>query len=182
MSKIFTSHHNIVEFDANLQKLASSFCCGNEFIDNFLKGSLALDSAIGKTYVWLSDDNSRIIGFYNITTGSVEELRDGKLYKIGGAVHINDFAVDVSYQKTLYDSNHSWYISDVLLLDCIERIEAIRDNSLGFSFVTLASTKEGFNLYSRNDFESMEDEMQIPIVEDKESGCIPMYLPLDYEY
>ena len=111
----YVPHRNIVEFDANLQKLASSFVCGNSHIDNFLKSNLALDPGIGKTYVWVDESLSRIVGFYNITSGSVEEVRDGMLCKIGGAAHINDFAVDVSCQKTLYDPEHKLYISDILL-------------------------------------------------------------------
>ena len=181
MSEKYVSKEHIIEYDANLQQLASSFRCGNSFIDNFLGSPIALDPGIGKTYVWLDRSESCIIGFYNITTGSIEEIKEGKIYKIGGAVHINEFVINTDYQKLLYDKQRKLYVSDVLLYDCIERIEYYRHKYLGFTFVTLSSTKEGYNLYCRNDFEKMDEDMQIPVLEDKEYECIPMYLPLDIE-
>jgi len=181
MSEIYNSKIHVVEYDASFEMLVSSFNCGNSYIDNFLKSPSALDYGIGKTYIWLNDDDSAIIGFYNITSGSIEEVQNGVLYKIGSAIHINDFAVNVSYQKMLFDCENNLYISDILLYDCVERVEYIRRNFLGLTFITLASTEEGYNLYSRNDFEKLENDMQIPILPDKEYNCIPMYLPLDIE-
>ena len=179
MSNLYIPHEHIVEYDAGLVELASSFDCGNTHINSFLKSPEALNYGIGKTYVWINDKS--IIGFYNITAGSIEEIRGDQLFKIGSAVHINEFAVNVSYQKKLYDEERSIYISDILLSDCVERVEYIRRSYLGLTFITLASTKEGYNLYKRNDFEEMEEDMKIPILEDKEYDCIPMYLPLDIE-
>ncbi len=179
MSDIYIPQEHIIEYDAGLVELASSFDCGNIHINNFIKSPEALNYGIGKTYVWIDDKN--IIGFYNITTGSVEEIRGEQLYKIGSAIHINEFAINTSYQKTLYQNKKGLYYSDILLFDCVERVEFIRRNHVGLTFITLASTKEGLNLYTRNDFEEMEDDMQIPIIEDKEYDCIPMYLPLDIE-
>ena len=181
MSKEYVPQQHIVEYDANFTKLASSFRCGNDHIDSFLRSPMALDYGIGKTYIWLNEDESEIMGFYNITTGSVEELIDGKICKVGSAIHINEFAIDETYQKTFFNEEERIYISDILLYDCIERVEYIRHHHVGLTFVTLASTKEGINLYQRNDFETMEDDMQIAILEDKEYNCIPMYLPLDIE-
>ena len=41
---------NVVLYDASLQKLASSFHSGNDYLDRFLKSSISLDDNFGKTY------------------------------------------------------------------------------------------------------------------------------------
>lgn len=64
---------NVVQYDASLQKLASSFHSGNEYLDQFLKQSNSLDDNFGKTYVLLADDNSSIVGYYNIGLGYIEQ-------------------------------------------------------------------------------------------------------------
>ena len=74
MDDTFHSSINVKELDANLQKLAFSFDCGNEHINSFLRGSYSLDCGICKTYVWLNNDNNDIIGFYSISCdGYVDE-------------------------------------------------------------------------------------------------------------
>ena len=40
---------NVVQYDAGLQKLASSFHSGNDFLDHFLRDSRSLDDNFGKT-------------------------------------------------------------------------------------------------------------------------------------
>ena len=57
---------NVVRYDASLQKLASSFHSGNDYLDRFLRKSDSLDDNFGKTYVFLSDDNSPMF-FYQMT-------------------------------------------------------------------------------------------------------------------
>ena len=71
-------------------------------------------------------------------------------------------------------------MSDLLLRHCLQTISNLRE-SVGFSFVTLFSTNEGYNLYYRNEFEPIDDDMQIAINTGKEDLSIPMYLPLDIE-
>ena len=56
----------------------------------------------------------------------------------------------------------------------------IRENIIGFSFITLGASMEGYSLYKRNAFEILEDDMSFS-VEEAEKDCILMYLPLDYE-
>ena len=173
----YVSKYNIVELDADAQKLASSFSCGNIYIDAFLKSPTALDIGFGKTYIWIDDDGREIVGFYNITTGSVVEASEEGYSKIGGSIHINEFAVSKDYQKVHVGDR--MYVSDLLLGDCIERAIYIRENLVGFSFITLQSTKEGHYCYQRNDFEDIEDDMKIEKTSGVEDDCIPMYLPLD---
>ena len=43
---------NVVQYDAGLQKLASSFHSGNDYLDRFLRKSDSLDDNFGKTYVF----------------------------------------------------------------------------------------------------------------------------------
>ena len=163
--------------DASLQKLASDFHCGNQYIDLFLRGAQALDDSFGKTYVWLNESGDEIIGFYNISAGSVDYLEDGYRYKMGGAIHINEFAIKQKYQGVSVTEFAN--ISDLLLDDCLARIENIRNNHIGCSFVTLQSTKEGYSLYLRHDFEDIEEDMGITKIQADENGCKAMYMVID---
>ena len=182
MGDHFISSLGVKVLDADLQKLASNFSCGNSSIDSFIKSPQAIDNGIGTTYVWLGENDSEIIGFYNITTGGVDQYDEYGNFKIGGAVHINEFAMHIEYQKVVVDQEARTYLSDLLLADCLERIKFIRQEFLGFSFITLHSTQEGHYLYSRNDFIDIEEDMRVSQVVDSEVGCISMYLPLDIEY
>ena len=174
---------NVVRYDASLQKLASSFYSGNDYLDRFLRGYLSLDSNFGKTFVFLADDDKTIIGYYNLGLGYIEQLEGSPAYKIGGAVHINCFALDEKYHGILQaytDEGIKINLSDVLLEDCMQKIWQLREKYVGFSFVTLQSTKEGYNLYARNGFEILEEDMNFSM-KDSEIECIPMYLALDIE-
>lgn len=161
-----------IKLTEKIQKeLSQSFDCGNPALTAFLKSYEALDDFFGVTYVILSDTS--IIGYYNISTGHIE---DETHVRMGGTVYINCLAIDKKYQKKKFMTS---YYSDVLMNDCLQRIENLR-NEVGFAFVTLSSTDEGFHLYERNGFCELEEDMKMA----KNSGedtCIPMYLPLDYE-
>lgn len=174
---------NVVQYDASLQQLASSFHSGNEYLDQFLKQSDSLDDNFGKTYVLLADDNSCIAGYYNIGLGYIEQSEYGIIRKIGGAIHINCFALDEKFHGSVQaylDNGTRIYMSDVLLSECMERIERIRKEHVGFSFVTLSSTKEGYHLYKRNDFEELDEDLAFAR-EDTDVSCIPMYLAIGLE-
>ena len=103
-----------------------------------------------------------------------------KFTKMQGAgndyVYINCLAIDVKYQKKKFLGS---YYSDILLRDCMNRIEDLR-NGIGFGFVTLSSTEEGHYLYERNGFCELESDMRIA-KNSGEDSCSPMYLPIDYE-
>lgn len=163
-----------VKFTREIQSsLSQSFDCGNQALSSFLKSYDAFDDFFGKTYVMIFDES--IIGYYNISTGHIQ---DNNVIRLGGAVYINCLAVDKQYQKKKLNSTH--YYSDILLADCLNRINSIRNDCLGFGFVTLSSTDEGHYLYERNGFFKLEDDMQIA-KNHGEDTCIPMYFPLDYE-
>ena len=140
---------NVVKFDASLQKLASSFQSGNAYLDRFLKDTISLDNNFGKTYVFLTESKDAIIGYYNIGMGYIEQEDCGFTRKMGGAVHINCFALDEKYHGLLQlvtEEGVHINLSDVLLNDCLEKIEELREKYIGFSFVTLSSTREGYSL------------------------------------
>lgn len=165
------------------QPLTKGFNSGNEYLDNFLKSSAAFDSALGKTYVFLSEDGSDLIGYYNLGTGSLEENSGIGKVKYGGAIHINGFAVDIKYQNVVFNETadgEKVYLSDIMLFDCLDRVEYIRENHVGAAFVTLNSTKEGERFYKKMGFDYLEDDM-IFSREDSENSCVPMYYPLDIE-
>ena len=171
-----------IPYDASLIPLASHFDCANSVMNRFLKDPVSLQSYHGKTYVLLSDDKSVIIGYYNIGTGYVAQEMDGKKVKIGGAAHINYFALDKRFHHfpAGCQNDKIFYMSDLLLRDCIGRIRQIRENHIGFSFVTLCSTINGYKLYLRNKFYDIDDDMDFA-ADKTEKDCYLMYYPLDYE-
>lgn len=112
---------------------------------------------------------------------------DGQqVIKCGGAIHINDLALDKRFRgRPVFENQPSMEIlwSDLLLRDCINRIQYIRERHVGFSFISLSASKEGYNLYKRHGFlELAEDDMYFINSDDEISGKgIQMYLPLDIE-
>lgn len=178
-----------VELNADRQRLAQSFDCGGPSVFNaFLKGPKALDSSYGKTFVLVTEDAKSIIGYYNIGVGEVVISDGARILKCGGAIHINYLAVDKNYRGQTAimgaDNLHGLRWSDVLLGDCLARIEHIRHQYIGFMFVTLSSSQDGFDLYhNRFGFELFADVEDMSFYESDEdaSGGTKMYLPLDNE-
>lgn len=163
-----------IPYNKELQtKYSSKFDCGNEAINMFLQSGAALDPLYGKTYVIISNDS--IVGYYSISTGHIE---DNIGIRMGGTIYINYLALDQDYHKVKLDEEG--YVSDFLLSDCFNRVIYLQENYIGFTFITLSSTKEGYNLYKRNGFEELEEDMKIA-KNDGEKTCIPMYLPLDLD-
>lgn len=172
-----TNNFITVPYTKELQKTYSlSFNCGNTNIDMFIKSPESLDPLFGKTYIFYSENE--IIGYYNISTGHIEHNAENTSERQGGSLYINYFAVNDKFQKIKYNEN--WYISDWLLMDCISRAIYIQENIVGFSFITLSSTKEGLYLYKRNGFEELEDDMRF-VKNRGEEPCTAMYLAMDFE-
>lgn len=172
---------NVLPLTDSLQKLVQNFNCGNPYLDNFIKSNLALDCNYGKTYVLISENKTEIIGFYNIGMGYIDILDNGLHWKIGGAIHINGFTLDVAYHGLIQEELSDGYkinLSDFLLYDCIKRIKEIRERYVGCSFVTLCATTEGYSLYKRIGFEELDDDMSFSI-EFEEINCKLMYYTID---
>lgn len=173
---------NIKAFDASYRQLASSFKCGNSAIDNFLNSPNATNPNYGKTFIYLSNDEKEIIGFYTISAGSIEENNEYHT-KAGGAIHIDYFAIDQRFHnKQQYETDDGtiFHVSDFLLQNCLNHISSIRDKHVGFSFITLFSTTAGQELYKRNGFIDLEPEYLLHFQYD-EKECFPMYYGLDWE-
>ena len=96
----------VVLYDASLQQLASSFHSGNDYLDRFLRVPDSLDDNIGKTYVLVFEDRKTILGYYNLGVGYIEQFVDGTVWKIGGSIHINCFALDETYLNILRRQSH----------------------------------------------------------------------------
>ncbi len=177
------TNQQTIQYSASMLKLADSFHSGNLYLDSFLKSNHALNDNFGKTYVLLSENQTAIIGYYNIGVGYIEQIEGSRRHKMGGSVHINCFALDEKYHgllRAVAPDGTKINLSDVLLDDCIQRIEALRIEHIGFTFITLSSTKEGYSLYQRNGFDNLEQDMSFS-VEESDAECTPMYLALDYE-
>ncbi|MBR1444598.1 MAG: N-acetyltransferase [Firmicutes bacterium] len=176
-----TDIFKVIPYTKEIQeKFSCEFDCGNDHISNFLRSSLALNDSFGKTYISVSEESEKVIGYYNISMGYIESCYDKLPVRLGGAVHINYFAVDRDWQKK--NIANKFYISDMLLNDCIERVMFIRKNYVGCAFITLASTEEGYNLYCRNGFEELEaEDMTFTPNESEKSGGTYMYFALETE-
>ena len=169
--------------------LVRHFESGNAYLDAFIADpALALDSSYGRTYILLFEGCNEIIGYYNITAGSVDALLDEKTrVRSGGSVHINCFAIDKKYQKTaaVEYENTRLYFSDFLMDDCLSTIRKINRESLGFLFITLNSTNEGLRLYSRYEFERLDPDLIYSLEETEKSegleNCTQMYRFVDDE-
>lgn len=161
-----------------LNKYSNGFDCGNRFITSFFKDTVSLDFSRSSTYVQLSYDKRDVVGFYSISMSYLEETGNIKNFKIAGAAHIDFFALNGKYHGKRTEDGLK--LSDLLLRDCIKRVEMIRKEHIACAFITLASTREGYSLYLRNGFEELDDDISFTISSD-EKQCIPMYLPLDYE-
>ena len=174
-----------VPFNAALQNAALNFDCGSSpFYNQFIRGEKALDPSFGKTFVFLTEDQKSMVGYYNLGVGEVTYDDGFQRIKCGGAVHINVLALDKAYRGRFIpmESGKAIHWSELLLYDCLQRINHIRDTSVGFSFVTLSASKEGHGLYQRFGFYEMEEDMAFHLQDDEKSGKgVMMYLPLDLE-
>lgn len=169
---------NIKKIEEKHSELAMSFNSGNSVLDRFIKSSEAFDNAQGITYVWLNSNDSELIGYYNISTGTFDWIDNGHRIKQCGAAHINYFAVTEKYQGVLYkEGDDDYKLSDLLLSDCLNRIETIRED-IGIGCITLSSTKQGYNLYRRADFEELEEDICFTDTSD-EKKTTDMYLLLE---
>ena len=180
---------NIHPLSPELLPLAERFSSGNTYLDGFLQdGDYSLNTNIGKTYVFLSEENSEIIGYYNLGMSSVDRIEQvgesSRYIRMGGAVNINYFALDEKYHKQVFDilpSGDKIYLSDILIIECLERIEIIAQEYIGATFVTLNSTKEGYHLYKRNGFEELEMDMRFSM-EDSDYHCTQLYRWINEEF
>lgn len=175
---------NIKKYTKKYSELSKHFKCGNLIIDNFLRDGSALDENQGITYVLLSEKEDVIIGYYNIEVGRIDQIENVNGQDIyipmGGAVNINYLAVHSKYQgiQIAEYERKKIYLGDFLLRDCEKRILDMR-KQVGISFITLYSTREGYNLYhERNSYEDFEDDMST-FNKESDMSCYKLYKCLD---
>lgn len=173
------------EYNEELQKLSSSFSCGNITIDNFLRSAQSLETDICKTYVMIETDKNEIIGYFSLAADAVLNPPDysdmNKLTFIGGAIRIYMFAIDEKYQKQSVDVmiSESEFISktyaSILLLTCFEYIDEIVKNHLGATYIILSATEQGIGLYQNiGGFNFLDEEEVIGYVQG-DGSCRAMY-------
>ena len=174
---------NVRPYTPALQKLAAKFDCGNSYLNQFLRSPDALDAGVGKTFVFLTENAESIVGYYNLSCGSLDEIEGDVRYKIGGTIHIGYFAIDEKFQHQLQATTPNGihlYWGDVLLEECLSRIEAIRSQQVGVSFVTLASSEAGERLYRHHDFEDLDADITFTPFSTGRNKCICLYPPAWY--
>ena len=66
---------NVRPYTPALQKLAAKFDCGNSYLNQFLRSPDALDAGVGKTFVFLTENAESIVGYYNLSCGSLDEMQ-----------------------------------------------------------------------------------------------------------
>ena len=119
------------------------------------------------------------MAYYNMTTGAILDLCNDGL-KIGGSIHLNKFALAKKHHGSYYqDGEEKIKLSDFIFYSCLANAIKLREY-VGFSFITLCSTNEGFSLYRRAGFEPVDDDMSVAH-DSTEKGCHEMYLALDLE-
>ena len=168
--------------DAALQNVASSFDCGAPVYNSFLRSPKAIDPSYGKTYVLTTMDRSEIVGYYNIGTSCVEFFDGYQSLKQGGSIHINYLALDQEFRGVIAIDTPEGkvYWSDMLLNDCLQRIKTIREEWVGFLFVTLTASTAGIPLYRRFGFSELDEGLSMSLSADEKSGKgVQMYLPLE---
>lgn len=171
------------KYNKKLVSLAVNFKSGNVFLDAFIRSEDALNDALGKTFVWIDEKREEIIGYYNIGVGYIDMFDGSDKYKIGGSIHLNFFALDEKYRGVVVNEmpdGTKLKISDQLFVDFMLKVYELRTDYVGFAFVTLAATDEGYSLYKRHYFDDLEEGLHFSFKDD-EKGCKPMYFALDVE-
>lgn len=170
---------DIVPFTPELQKLAAKFHCGNDYLDDFIKQPDSIYHLDDKIWVYLTEERDTIIGYYALSTGSLDQIANGHREKIGGSIHVDCFAIDCTFQDRQADNDVLF--SDILFSHLLEVCQEVRNAYVGYSFITLESTEAGYKLYSRFNFTELEDDLIFSSQSDQNSSGHKMYFALDEE-
>lgn len=177
----------IVKLEQETACYIDNFDCGNHLINNYLREE-AIEFCVAKTYLFVSSERSKLIGFFSLCADNMIEslMIDGQenLTFAGSSIRIHMFAIDKEFQgkKDLFLNNKEITYAHFLLSFCIELIQNLVKDNLGASFITLFSTKQGIGLYKNiGDFEELDSDYRM-IPDAQNNDCIPMYrslFPLD---
>lgn len=171
----------LVKMSKDYLSIVANFDSGNSYLDTYIRTWSEYKNQNEVSYLLLESDSS-VVGYFSISAGSLDNIDITYRGKMGGAVHINNFAIVKDFQGLTLDileDGSKFHFSDYLLQMCLGVIYDIR-KLLGINFVTLCSTSEGEHFYERNAFEYLEDDMILSIGYE-EKKCKVMYRALDIE-
>lgn len=139
---------------ANFEKLAASFSCGDNNIDDFLRHSQSKYATVTNTFIlW---NGLSILGFFTLQNDATSiERRYRKNHDFGTngfdvypTLLISFFAIDQQYQ------NQGWGSA---LMNVLFEIAYSRRKLLGaYTLLTVESVKSALDFYSHFGFESYE--------------------------
>ena len=169
--------------DINDSDLLSKFRCEYPAISHFIQNQ-SIESKDDVSYVFVDDENNRIMGFCAICcTGiSVTAMdNEGKEFTTSvPAVEIDYFAVDEEYRSLKLDEDSNRYetLSRAFFLYMLEYIKEISIKNVGATHICLYAVPKAVSFYKRCGFEPFEEYMnpdEIPFLK----NCTPMFCVID---
>ncbi len=161
------------------RELFSEFRCENQSISTFLKKE-SLSTKKDVTYLFIDEENNRIIGFCSLCCHGISitrERKDGTPYNTSlPSVEIDFFAIDEDYRKIPLDKNSGRYdtLSNALFSFVLNRIKNIAEKTVGATHICLYSVPRAENFYKRCGFVPFETFMN-PDEKPFIKGCTPMF-------
>lgn len=171
--------------------LVSSFDSGVFAFNNYISNEALTekDEGDGVTYIILDEKSKTekvLVAYYTISASTIHikdnyDYSDDTIPEEEKRMHyspissfmINMFAVNKSYQNTIYNGK---VVSDWILLNIIHELYEMSINVIGAKRILLCSVKDAVNFYTRNHFCKLTDSLTLfdKFVDD----TIPMYLSL----
>ena len=148
-----------------------NFDCGEESLNIFLKQFARQNSekGFGRTFVAVLPDESKVLGYYTISSGSVAfDIVPAKLprYPIPTA-HIGRLATDLSMRGQR--------LGELLLIDALSRIVLIADDLGIYAVELFALTDKANQFYLKYGFVELGDDdkhLYLPIATLKKSSLV----------
>lgn len=164
---------DFIKYEPN-KNIIDNFSCGNIIIDNYINSENKNSFFNGVNYI-LYDDNKNVIGFFNLIASELIGYSQGIQYPMGGSITIQYFAIDKKYQHKKINNKFSY--GDYLMQKCEDVIRNIY-NKVGFSFVLINSTEDGYSFYKRNGYEEFEQDMY-SISDEADKKCYKLYKTIE---
>ena len=132
----------------------SLFDCGEESLNVFLKQFARQNDArgLGRTYVTVLPDETRILGYYTLSSGSiaVEQIPE-KLPRYPVPIaHLGRLAVDLAA--------HGDRLGGLLLIDALRRISRVAEQLGSYAVEVYALSDAARNFYLRYGFVELLDD------------------------
>ena len=132
----------------------SLFDCGEESLNVFLKQFARQNDArgLGRTYVAGLPDETRILGYYTLSSGSIAvEQMPEKLPRYPVPVaHLGRLAVDLEARRD--------GLGSLLLIDALRRVTKVAEQLGIYAVEVYALTDEARNFYLRYGFTELLDD------------------------